>query len=96
MREEEGTEIVRKIVSEWSKVYISQVFFANKFSNIYKYHSLSLTVVTRWSSASQHLPSQSPRGQLRCSSQSSRRPTGSTSLNSILKMNRLSIQSTTQ
>lgn len=37
MREEDGVEIVKKIVSEWSKVYINQVFFINKFSNIYKY-----------------------------------------------------------
>ena len=37
MREEEGVEIVKKIVNEWSKVYIHQVFFVNKFSNIYKY-----------------------------------------------------------
>lgn len=37
MREEDGLEIVKKIVGEWSKVYINQVFFVNKFSNIYKY-----------------------------------------------------------
>lgn len=41
MREEDGIEIVKKIVNEWSKVYINQVFFVNKFSNIYKYISLS-------------------------------------------------------
>ncbi|CDW82161.1 radial spoke protein 7 [Stylonychia lemnae] len=37
MREEEGVEYVKKIVNEWSKVYINQVFFINKFSNIYNY-----------------------------------------------------------
>jgi hypothetical protein len=37
MREEDGVEIVKKIVTEWSKVYINQVFFVNKFSNVYKY-----------------------------------------------------------
>lgn len=37
MRPEEGIEIVRKIVAEWSKVYISQVFYIDKFSNIYIY-----------------------------------------------------------
>lgn len=36
MREEDGVDIVKKIVTEWSKVYINQVFFINKFSNIYK------------------------------------------------------------
>lgn len=36
MREEDGIETVKKIVSEWSKVYVNQVFFVNKFSNIYK------------------------------------------------------------
>jgi hypothetical protein len=37
MKEEEGIEIVKRIVNEWSKVYINQVFFINKISsNIYK------------------------------------------------------------
>lgn len=36
MREEEGIEAVKNIVNEWSKVYINQVFFINKFSNIFK------------------------------------------------------------
>lgn len=37
MKEEEGIEIVKRIVNEWSKVYINQVFFINKLSsNIYK------------------------------------------------------------
>ena len=33
---DEGCDFIRKIVFDWSKVYISQVFFVNKFSNIYK------------------------------------------------------------
>lgn len=37
MKEEEGIEIVKRIVNEWSKVYINQVFFISKVgSNIYK------------------------------------------------------------
>lgn len=36
MKEEEGIEIIKKIVSEWSKVYVHQVFFLDKFSNVYK------------------------------------------------------------
>lgn len=34
MKEEEGVEIVKKIVTEWSKVYINQVFFIQKVANI--------------------------------------------------------------
>lgn len=36
MREQEGVEIIKKIVTEWSKVYVNQVFFVGKFSNIFK------------------------------------------------------------
>jgi hypothetical protein len=37
MKEEEGIEIVKRIVTEWSKVYINQVFFINKVANVLKY-----------------------------------------------------------
>jgi len=37
MREEEGLNIVRNIVSEWSKVYINQVFFMREYANILQY-----------------------------------------------------------
>jgi hypothetical protein len=36
MKEEEGVEIVKRIVNEWSKVYINQVFFINKVANVLK------------------------------------------------------------
>ena len=36
MKEEEGKEIIKNIVNEWSKVYINQVFFKNAYSNVYK------------------------------------------------------------
>ena len=41
MKEEEGIEIVKKIVNEWSKVYINQVFFINRVANVLKYYLLS-------------------------------------------------------
>lgn len=34
MREEEGLNIVKNIVNEWSKVYINQVFFIREYANI--------------------------------------------------------------
>lgn len=34
MREEEGLQIVKNIVNDWSKVYINQVFFDQEFGNI--------------------------------------------------------------
>ena len=34
IKEEDGIEIVKKIVNEWSKVYVNQVFFDKKFSNM--------------------------------------------------------------
>ena len=37
MREEEGLNIVKNIVSEWSKVYINQVFFIREYANILQY-----------------------------------------------------------
>jgi hypothetical protein len=37
MKPEEGIEIVREIVNEWSRIYINQVFFINSFGNVYKY-----------------------------------------------------------
>ena len=36
LKEEEGVEIVKRIVNEWSKVYINQVFFISRMSNILK------------------------------------------------------------
>lgn len=41
LKEEDGVEIVKRIVNEWSKVYINQVFFIGKISNILKYCSRS-------------------------------------------------------
>jgi len=54
MKEEEGIEIVKKIVTEWSKVYINQVFFVNRVANVLKYfpQSSSLSIVTKLNSAS--------------------------------------------
>lgn len=37
MKEEEGLKIVRDIVTEWSKVYINQVFFVKQEANILEY-----------------------------------------------------------
>lgn len=37
MREEEGLNIVKNIVTEWSKVYINQVFFLREYANILQY-----------------------------------------------------------
>ena len=37
MREQEGLEIVKNIVNEWSKVYINQVFFIREISGILLY-----------------------------------------------------------
>jgi hypothetical protein len=37
MREEEGLNIVKAIVNEWSKVYINQVFFVQEYANILQY-----------------------------------------------------------
>merc|ERR1719232_19975 len=38
MREEEGLQIVKKIVDTWSKVYINQVFFSQEYGNILQYY----------------------------------------------------------
>ena len=34
MREEEGKQIVKAIVDEWSRVYINQVFFGQEYGNV--------------------------------------------------------------
>ena len=34
MREEDGLQIVKKIVDTWSKVYINQVFYKQEYGNI--------------------------------------------------------------
>ena len=34
MREETGKAIVKKIVDQWSKVYINQVFFGQEYGNV--------------------------------------------------------------
>ena len=44
LKDEEGVEIVKRIVTEWSKVYINQVFFIGRMSNILKYSLLSLNL----------------------------------------------------
>ena len=36
MHEEKGFKMVKDIVSEWSKVYISQVFFIEQYQNVWK------------------------------------------------------------
>jgi hypothetical protein len=54
MKEEDGIEIVKKIVNEWSKVYINQVFFMNRVANVLKYaqYEIMWHIAMRWSSAS--------------------------------------------
>jgi hypothetical protein len=37
MKEEQGLEIIKKIVTEWSKVYENQVFFLEDFGNRLNY-----------------------------------------------------------
>ena len=37
MNEQAGKDIVQKIVNEWSKVYINQVFYLNQVGNVFCY-----------------------------------------------------------
>jgi hypothetical protein len=37
MRAEEGLNIIKGIVNEWSKVYINQVFYLREINNILQY-----------------------------------------------------------
>ena len=37
MEETKGKDIVQKIVNEWTKVYIIQIFFINNVGNVWQY-----------------------------------------------------------